>query len=116
MEENLNDLGPMEVPEQIFTIILSDNTQLTNLKMVGNTFISQTPIPASTFERRLDSVTFTDGMMSNTHGPMELVSITNQGNVTHFELRDLTNEEILSRKFQGDIDFLAMMSDVDMNM
>ena len=45
---------------------------------------------------------------------MELVHITKYDDGYHFVLRDLTQDEIDKEQMQADIEYLAMMSDIDL--
>lgn len=115
MNTTMNDMQPPEAFEQIFTITFSDGSQLSGLKMNGNTFISDTPVNEEFFVRKLDSVTFSDGHMSVTHGQMALVGVgVDSDGKYRFELRDLSENEKMESKFMSEISYIAMMADVEL--
>lgn len=58
----------------MYTITLSDGTKLTNLNLNGNNYISNEPIEDSIFEGNLDTVTITDGKITDTYKDMVLLS------------------------------------------
>lgn len=105
---------PTQIFEQPITIILSDGSRIEDLTVQGNYLFSKTEVTKSTFERKLDKVTFTDGKMHDVHGQMELLEIEKKGDLWRFLLRDMTQEEIFRKQTKADISFLAMMTDVDM--
>ncbi len=97
--------------EKIYKITLSDGTEISNLKLNGNNFIS------TEFEESADNcsqVTISDGTTETVHPNMELVQIADrfQGNT------GLSLEIFLRRssrtKMQSDIAYIAMMSNVEL--
>lgn len=103
----------------MYRIKLSDGTIIDNLGMNGNNFVSATELTPEIFEGYLSPVIITnlDTDYEEVHEHMELVQIVNtyytEGN-WYFILRDLTEEELRWAKVMGDIDYLAMMSDVEL--
>lgn len=103
----------------MYQIKLSDDTIITDLGMNGNNFVSATELTEADFEGKLSPVTITDleTGQSEVHEHMELVQIVNttytEGN-WYFVLRDLTEEELWRAYVMGNIDYLAMMSDVEL--
>lgn len=100
--------------ETIYKITLADGTELTNLTLNGNNYVSATPISADTFENNLTSVTIEGDGIAETHESMKLVHVTQMGNGTWFALRDLTETELAAIKTRSDIDYIALMCDVDL--
>lgn len=103
----------------MYRIKLSDNTVIDNLLINGNNFVSATELTEADFEGKLSPVTITD-LETGTeelHEHMELVQIINvdytEGN-WYFVLRDLTEDELWRAYVMGNIDYLAMMSDVEL--
>ena len=98
-----------------FTITLSDGTTLEDLEMNGNNFISASEIDTGVFDDNLSPVVISDGHSEVVHEQMALVQ-----NVRHpdgrywFILRDVTAEEIANAKLRSDIDFIAMMADIEL--
>lgn len=86
------------------------------LKLNGNNYISSKKLTEDMFEDNLSHVVFTDSE-GNTeeHDNMALVQITKVGKEYWFVLRDLTAQEIRDAKIQANIEYIAMMADVDLD-
>lgn len=56
-----------------------------------------------------------DGEHEETHENMELVQISKVGKDYWFVLRDLTDQELRDLKTQADIEYIAMMADIDLD-
>lgn len=95
--------------EKIYTITLEDGTQIENLRMNGNNFISQEQINPEIFDGNLGEVTINDELHEN----MGLVQVTQMGDEYWFVLRDIPASEIANKKLRSDLDYLAMMADVE---
>lgn len=101
--------------EKIYTITLADDTEITNLQKNGNNFISNESIDESIFSENCSPVIISDGESVETHANMELVQITEQVPGEYwFVLRDVSSEEITRMKMQSDIEYVAMMSGVEL--
>ena len=104
--------------EKSWKITLSDGTKLENLGMNGNNFISETEVTEETFNGKLSKVIIKgteDGKETKQEFEhMELVQIVQEEDGYHFVLRELSAEELKNIKMQGDIEYLAMMSDIDL--
>lgn len=104
--------------EKSWKITLADGTQLKNLGLNGNNYISETKITEDDFKGKLSNVIIEgkqDGnKIKETHEHMELVQITKYDDGYYFVLRDLSEEELKTKKMQGDIEYIAMMSDIDL--
>ena len=93
------------------TIALSNGTELTGLELNGNNYISPEKLTEDTFADGLSPVVI-DG---EEHEQMALVQcIQHADGRTWFILRDVTAEEIASAKLRSDIDFIALMSDIEL--
>lgn len=99
--------------EKIYTITLKDGTQIENLRMNGNNFISQEQINPEIFDGNLGEVTINDGENDEVHENMGLVQVTQMGDEYWFVLRDIPASEIANEKLRSDLDYLAMMADVE---
>ena len=109
------------------TITLGDGTKLTGIGVNGSDFVSVNELSAATFAGKLSNVAITgsdDGGLGllGVHDHMKLV-----GGVRHytreehgvdegyyFMLRDVTAEEIEALRNRGDIDYIAMMTGVQL--
>jgi hypothetical protein len=96
------------------TLILTDGTRVSNLEVNGDNFISSTELTPDIFENNLSPVIIDDEDGRHPHEHMELVQITHPDDNWWFVLRDLTQDELDRLKIRSDIDFIAMMSDIDL--
>ena len=104
--------------EKSWTITLADGTQLKNLGLNGNNFISETKITEKDFKEKLSKVIF-EGKVEEKNfkqecNNMELVQIAHYEDGYYFVLREIPQEELDKLKMQSDIEYIAMMSDIDM--
>ena len=103
--------------EKSFKITLADGTQLKNLKLSGNNYISKVKITEDDFKGKLSKITIENEIdkTSEELEHMELVQILDYGDKGYyFVLRQLAADEIDKLKMQGDIEYLAMMTNTDM--
>lgn len=100
--------------DKTYSITLADGTKLENLKMNGNNFVSKEPVERSTFEYNLSKVVINDGEDDVTYENMELVQITTMDGDYLFILRQLTKKEMDDLKLRSDLEYLAMMVDVEL--
>lgn len=108
-------------PEPIkhYTITLADGKIIDNLTLNGNNFVSQTEIKESIFDNNLSTVTIKDDLGGEeVHHDMALVQVvhyTMEGIEPgwYFILRDVPEEERMKDKLRSDVDYIAMMTDVD---
>jgi len=101
--------------EKIYKIILGNGTEISNLKLNGNNFISTEKIEESVFADNCSPVTISDGKTETVHPNMELVQIVEQVPGEYwFVLRDISEEEFTRTKMQSDISYIAMMSNVEL--
>lgn len=100
------------MPEK-WTIILDNGIMITDLTLNGNNFISKTEITESAFDGGLTHVVFKNGDYEEHHENMELVQISQCNGEWWFVLVEIPKTELERRKFRSDIDYIAMMSDID---
>ena len=96
---------------------MADGTQLKNLKLSGNNYISKVKITEDDFKGKLSKITIENetDKTSEELEHMELVQILDYGDKGYyFVLRQLSADEIDKLKMQGDIEYLAMMTNTDM--
>ena len=98
--------------EKIYTVILPSIT-VENLKLNGNNFISENKLSKEMFNN-LSEVRITNGDTEEIHTNMSLVRLYDYENGSAFILKDMSNEEIAQIKMKSDIDYLAMMCDVEL--
>lgn len=100
--------------EQEYRIVLSDGTEIGGLRMNGNNFVSDSPIDEAMFEGVLSPVTIYEGLVPVVHNHMALVQVTKMGKEYWFVLRDIPQSELDAIQVRADIDFIAMMTDVEL--
>lgn len=104
--------------EILYTVILADGTELNNLGLNGNNFVSSEDIDGDIFMDNCSPVTisYNDGenVHEEFHKNMELVQISKIDNNTLFVLRDISDEELARIKMQADIEYIAMMSNIEL--
>lgn len=98
---------------KIYKITLADGTVIENLKLNGNNFVSDREITSEMFGGNLSKVTINDGEKDTVLKNMELVQIAKYGEEYFFILRQLTDKELQDIKNRADIDYIAMMTDVE---
>lgn len=100
--------------DRTYKITLSDGTVIDNLKMNGNNFVSSVEINETIFDGNCSTVTINDGEKDDRHTNMELVQITKVGNKYWFVIRDIPEDELAFIKLQSDIEYIAMMSEIEL--
>ena len=96
------------------TVILADETRLADLELNGDNFISEEELTEDMFENNLSPVIIDTEDGRTTHQHMALVQITHPDGRWWFVLRDITDAELREAKIRGDIDYIAMMTDVEL--
>ncbi len=97
-----------------FKLILSDGSEIEHLRLNGNNFISDTKLTEDMFAGKLSPVTICDEKGQEEHEHMELVQLVKMGQEYWFVLRDITEKELADIQTRADIDFIAMMTGVDL--
>lgn len=98
-----------------YSVILADGTTLTDLSLNGNNFISKVALNPSTFDGNCCPVVISDGEVSENHPNMALVQITTPVEGEYwFVLRDRTDEELKAIRDRSDVEYLAMMCDIEL--
>ena len=95
----------------MYTITLHDGTEIKNLSLNGNNFISDTPLEESLFAGNLQTVHISGPDMDKTHENMELVGIRQDDGKYWFVLRELSAQELIEQKMMADIAELTAASD-----
>lgn len=97
-----------------YVITLSDGTVINNLAKNGDNYISTSELSESIFTGKCSPVVISDGEITETHDHMELVQVMPVGNEYWFVLRDLTEDELERIKLRSDIEYVSMMTGVDL--
>lgn len=100
--------------DKTYTVTLADGTVLAGLRLNGNNFISGTAVDAAVFTGNCSPVVISDGAAEKVYQNMELVQIVETGGEYWFVLRELTEKELADIKTRADIEYLAMMTNVEL--
>lgn len=100
--------------DKIYKITLANGIVIDDLSLNGNNYISSVEIDKSIFADNCSPVIISDGENEETHNAMELVHITKMGDNYWFALRDLTEAELEAIKNRSDIEYIALMCDVEL--
>ena len=101
----------------MFTIRLSDGSQLESLTLNGNNFISKNEVTESTFAGKLAHVAITgdaendEAGLIGEHTNMELIQVKKYGDEWWFVLRDMTAQELRDLKTDARISYLEMITE-----
>lgn len=82
----------------MYTIILADGTQLTNLELNGNNFISDEIIADTVFKDNLSTIIITNGEKTETYTDMMLYSNRVDGGKSWFVLGEKTEQQKLRER------------------
>lgn len=93
----------------IYTMILSDGTEIRDLRKNGNNYISATELTSDTFYGKLSRVTVKNGNIEDTLENMELVQITNIDDEYWFVLRPLSDIELKMQELENEIRFSSFV-------
>lgn len=100
--------------EKNYKVTLNDGTEISNLKLNGNNYISTESIDRSVFDGNCSPVVISDGTHDEIHDNIELVQITEVNGEYWFVLRDISAEELARIKMQSDIEYVAMMASIEL--
>jgi hypothetical protein len=103
----------------MYTITLADGTVLSDLTLNGNNYVSKTPIEKSVLSsKNLKHISINDGKVTKEYDNQVLEQLTtyeeDDGKEYHFILRDKTGDEIFREDVDAKLDYLAMMTEVDL--
>lgn len=100
--------------EKIYKITLSNGTVIDNLRLNGNNYISEKELSTDMFLGNLGTVTINDGEKDAIYENMTLVQLAKYDDEYWFILRTMTKKELQEIKNRSDIDYIAMMTDVEL--
>ena len=101
----------------MFKLILADGTEIKNLTRNGDNFISDTKVDESLFAGNLTTLTITDGEdvtieMNNA----ELIQQIEYQGKYWLCFRELSERELKDMALESQIQYLVMMTDVDIDI
>lgn len=100
--------------ERNYTITLADGTTISNLKLNGNNFISQTEVTSDMFEDNLSAVEIFDGETTTRMYNARLIQIARCNNEYWFIIDEIPQSELVNMQLQANIEYLSMMVDVEL--
>lgn len=101
--------------DETYTILLPDGTIFENLTRNGNNYISSKKIdPDDVCFQRCSPLIIRCGETEERHEHAALVHVTSYGAAYWFAFRDISEEELAVEKLRSDLDYIAMMTDVDL--
>lgn len=100
--------------EMLYNIVLEDGTKIENLRMNGNNFISEEELTEDIFDGNLSNVIISDGETEETHEHMMLASLREIDMEYWFALIDIPKSQITMDKIRSDIDYLSMVSGIEL--
>lgn len=104
-----------ELDKSPYTIKLADGRVISNLRLNGNNYISETQITESMFDGNLSEVVITDkNGFEEHHKNMALVQIMKVKQDYLFILRDKSALELWQEQVAANVDYIAMMTDLEL--
>lgn len=101
--------------EMIYTITLDDGTILSNLRMSGNNFISETEVTEDIFAGNMKRVVISNGESEEILNQAELIQIAHYGDAGwYFILRETPADVLEKKRVMSKIDYLAMKAGTSM--
>lgn len=100
--------------EKIYKVTLADGTIIDNLRLNGNNYISDKELSADMFLGNLGTVTINNGEKDTVYENMSLVQLAKYDDEYWFILRTMTKKELQEIKNRSDIDYIAMMTDIEL--
>lgn len=106
-----------------YTIELSDGSILNNLALNGNNFVRNSPIDKDIFNHNLSPVIITSDeqddmalVSTGVHDNMYLVKFEHEdgSNEWSFILNDISESEMQYLKTQSDVEYIALMMDIEL--
>lgn len=98
-----------------YKITLADGTEISDLALNGNNYISDSKLTEDLFAGNLGSITVEDSDgQKRTIKNVELSSLREEGSKTWFVLNEIPESILKERKAAADIQYIAMMCDVEL--
>ncbi len=104
--------------EKTWTITLSDGSTIKDLGVNGNNFVSDNEVTPDMFEGKLSNI-IVEGKVNGEnfkekYDHIELIQIAHYSDGYYIALRQVPKDELDKIKTQADIEYIAMMTDVDL--
>ena len=102
------------MPEKTYEITLPNGVKLKNLRLNGNNYIAQGPIDFEIFKGQCHRIEISDGEDVDILENVECVPTLQIGDEQWFIFRQVSAEEIAAAKVRSDIEYIALMCDVEL--
>ena len=99
-----------------YIITFADGSKLEDLERNGNTFETAQDIDESYFDGKLGNITVDDGETEQEFENVVLVRLWKVDETVYFVLRELTQDEVNQMQNRADIEYIAMMTDIDLDV
>ena len=99
----------------MYTLILADGTKIEGLRMNGDNFISETKVDEELFEDNLSTLTISDGETVTVKENVQFIQQVECEDGFYFCFRTLSEQEIQMATMMSKLEYLAMMTDVDID-
>lgn len=97
-------------------LILADGTKLTGFTQNGTNFVSQKQVDESVFEDNLSTLTIDDGDTQTVMHNAELIQQVQYADGWYICFRERTEQEMQYAALNGKLEYMAMMTGVDMEV
>lgn len=98
----------------LYAVTLGNGKRFTKLRLNGNNFVSEEEITKEDFEGGLYSVDITDGVQDWHMEDVKLDAIQQHEDGWYFVLSEKSYQEKQFEALQSNLEYLAMMTDVDL--
>ncbi len=100
----------------MWKLILADGTELTGFRQNGTNYVSDTKVDEAVFEGNLSTLTITDGEETMVMHNAELIQQVRYSDGWYLCFRELSPQELEYATLSGRIDYLAMMTEIYMEV
>lgn len=106
--------------EKTWTITLSDGSTIENLGVNGTNFVSDNEITPDMLKGKLSKIIVKGKVngedFQEEYSHIELIQIAHYTDGYYIALRQMSQDELDKIKTQADIEYMAMMTDVDLEV
>lgn len=100
--------------ESIYTITLADGTEIKNLKKNVDCFVSSEKIDESIFVGNTSPVVISNGTINVTYEHAYEPKVSEINGEYYFAVQDIPRQQVEILELKSQLDFMAMMSDIDL--
>lgn len=99
--------------DKLYTVILHDGSTIEDLRKNGDNYISKKELSPDIFSENLIEIIEVSDDKTEHYYMMKLAHLTKTGDEWWFSFIPLNNYELLEIKIKSDIEYIAMMTDID---